>query len=104
MSNRPDSERIEFAWQQINGFSGPGTQDGVTDRSGPDGDIDRALGRLYEARDRLCARLNADPARDRDADELLSAAEDLARACGGHMYRQGWADACRCPPDFPFSQ
>ena len=93
MSKQIDSERIEFVWQQINGFYSEGTLAGVADQSGLGGDIAQAVDRLYTARDRLCARLGADPVRDRGADELLSAAEALARACGGHMYRQGWADS-----------
>ena len=93
MLNSSEETRISFVWQQINGFHRQEEADGVADQSAPGGDIDRALERLYAARDRLCARLGVDPSRDADADELLSAAEVLARAYGGQMYRQGWADA-----------
>lgn len=90
---KPDEERRELVFNQINGFLEPDSVDGVKDESDCDRDIGKAVDRIYSAKARLCLHSGIDPDRDDDLNEMMDAFEDLCYQCGMLMYNYGWYDA-----------
>lgn len=85
---KPDTERRELVYQQINGVWAFEAAPGIhSDRS-----VDSLLSEIYDACVRICARTGLDPRRDPDLDQTISQYEALCRECGMLMYDHGWQD------------
>ena len=85
-------ERWEFIYNQINGLNEPDVCEWVKDESSMEGALGPLAEQIYQARNRLCERLGADPDADPDVMCLVGGLEDFSRACGRLMYRYGCQD------------
>lgn len=85
-----DLGRWEFIYDQINGMLQPDVCGWVQDETAEGGELAPLVEQVYEARNRLCERLGADPDTDEDFELLISGFEGLSRACGKLMYRYGY--------------
>ena len=87
-----DKERWKFIYDQINGMNEPDVCEWVKDESPITETLGPLIEQAYEARNRICGRLGADPETDPDIELLVSGFEHFARACGKLMYHYGYLD------------
>lgn len=84
--------RWEYIYDQINGLNEPDVCQWVKDESSMDGELGPLAEQIYQARNRLCERLGADPETDPDIELFINGFEDFARTCGRLMYYYGRQD------------
>lgn len=85
-------ERWEFIYNQINGMLQPDVCEWVKDETCEGGELAPLIKQVYEARNRLCERLGADPDADEDFKLLVDRFESFSRVCGKLMYYYGYND------------
>ena len=84
--------RWEFIYDQINGMNEPDVCEWAKDETSEGGELAPLIEQIYAARNRLCEKTGLEPDTDPDVELLVSGFEDLARVCGGLMYRYGYQD------------